>query len=296
MTLETDFPNTAQPLGVGRLLSRSFGAFFASFWRLAAVLVIPMVLASHAVDAIRSFLFATLDGPFWMRPLAPGAFGGFGSLPLTGLLVLLVSLTFALLIWSVAILAVSARTGGQKVALKAYFLVPLRKLPQVLVLSVAVGLVIAASFMIVVMVPFSTGSGIFTLMGYFAWLFVFLYILGTFSPLLSVILVEKTGWRSLTRSLDLTRGYRWPLAGLVMLYLLLVGLLVYLMQLATGLVTVWTLTAGSDFSRARTINDVLETGFTAIVIGYSASLAIVIFNRLLVVKEGHFANIDTVFD
>jgi hypothetical protein len=49
-----------------------------------------------------------------------------------------------------------------------------------------------------------------------------LYVLARFWPWVAAVVFENAGWSGLSRGQELTEGYRWPLAGGLALYLLLI--------------------------------------------------------------------------
>ncbi len=100
---------------------------------------------------------------------------------------------------------------GQKMRVGRYYRVALMAVAPILILSLGVFLVLAA---VVFLVGFLTmGIPILKLLVIPA----VLWVLAMFSLMVPAVVIERAGLRGLARSAGLTKGYRWPVLGTLVL-------------------------------------------------------------------------------
>ncbi|MEM9630141.1 MAG: hypothetical protein AAGA50_02360 [Pseudomonadota bacterium] len=180
-----------QSLGVGTIISESLSIFFKRF--------IAVFLISLVPSAVSFLALSQVIGIHAMIGLAPPEFAE-TDLVLKYTLAMMGSfvayyVTIALLIQ----LAYDAKLQ-RPIRLGRYFLPTLTAILPVIVL----GLVITFLFML--------GLVLFIIPG--------LWIYAVFSVAIPAIVIERVGFRGLGRSARLTKNYRWPIVGLMLLILL----------------------------------------------------------------------------
>ncbi|MEP5950143.1 MAG: hypothetical protein ABJ249_00970 [Lentilitoribacter sp.] len=176
------------PLGVGAIISNSFSILFKNF---------PKVLALGFIGSLIVFLsdFLLLGAnktlsfgdPSASEPSNVGAF--LASLAIT---MLIYSLTSALLIQ----LAYDAKLGRRN-SIGTYIRFALPAVLPIAILSLVVGLLAAI-------------GAIGLIIGAF-------FVYAMFYVMAPVAVIERTGFGSLRRSVQLTKGYLWSIVGLLLL-------------------------------------------------------------------------------
>ncbi|NDW02837.1 hypothetical protein [Jiella pacifica] len=125
--------------------------------------------------------------------------------------VVVVPLLVYSLLTAVLVLAAYDAKAGREAAVGAYVGTAVKQILPLILLSIAAWLLIAIGFALLI-VPG-------------------LWLLGVLSVFVPAIVVEGAGFGALARSARLTKGYRWPLVGFV----ILVYVVFYLVGLAIGL-------------------------------------------------------------
>jgi hypothetical protein len=104
-----------------------------------------------------------------------------------------------------------------------------------------------------------------------------LYILARYLPLIPVVVFENVGWSGLGRARDLTRGYRWPLVGfLLILAALFAGVA---LSLGAVLAALAPQVGGGVAFAAELLLGTLSTA-------YGALLTALVYLRLRALQEG----------
>jgi len=194
-----DFPQTKQSLGLGTLISETFGLFFRRFWLFMGVVMVPSLILSLVSDP-----FLLMSGTFEGGPdagaLSPVPVFDFGLLQALYVVAVLV---FPLVIVAFAILAAGDARMGLGLSPGRYVQRILGGLLAILVLGFVFYLMFMLGFLLLVLPG--------------------LYVIGIWGLFVPLILLEGAGFRALGRSADLTRGYRWPIVGgWVVIYLIVV--------------------------------------------------------------------------
>ena len=237
------------PLGVGALFTQSFTLFMRHFALFVAITGLPSLLMA-AISA-SMFDVETLADP--TSPVAADPLAFFTP----GYLVFVFASTLVgFLIMGVVTLAAYDARSGKPVRIGDYVA---RTLSQALPLVVLTILMILAFYVgvILLIVPG-------------------LYIAARFAPLVPSILVEGTGWSGLGRAQALTKDYRWPIVGALIL------LFVILVVVSAGLAALLFFLAAFGFVGEvllGTINSVASYGFGSV---FTALL----YARLREIKEG----------
>ena len=265
----TENPNVPiAPLGVGSLISESFSLFFSRIVTMFKIIFVPILLLA-AVGAWASgpaliASFGMLTGNFDPELMAllenPGFFASY-ILPLIGVVV-------SSVVSGAVILAAYDSKLGRAINIPAYINRTLGFIFPIIVLSIAFAIIMY--------------------IGLFLLIIPGIYIAARFSVLVPAIIVDGAGWSGMGRAQELTKEYRWPIVGaliLIALALIAVSLvfagLVYLAYSLTGLV---------GYVLVLTVGNTLTTG----IIGCFSAL---LFARLRELKDGvGMTDIATVFE
>jgi len=254
MTAAPDMDSYA-PFGVGTVISDTFSIFFRKLH-----LVILLGFIPALIDVI---LNAYTVGN--QQDAVPGQdFDGVGF-AMTLTVTLLISLV-ATAITSAMVIQLSYDTKlGRSAQIGRYFSVAISNLPAIAILSIASGIMIMIAS-IFLLVP-----GI--------WLY------AVFLVLVPAIVIDKAGFSALGRSAELTKEYRWPIIGT----LILIFLCVILFSAVVGFV--FALIPGG-FSPALETSPTFgpwvltETVLNAIAYGWTSVAVAMVFARLKEIKEG----------
>lgn len=239
-------PPSRPPLGVGRLIGASFRETLAHLGRL-----FPIAFGWALIVAV---LNRAMAGPeaIAVDPAASPLAALTPELLLAGLAQWMIGVVVSGILVLVALDALLGKRHGfgQYLAQTLRLFLPLIVLFFLYVIATAVG------------------SLLFIVPG--------VYIGARYFPLVPAMLFENIAWSGLGRARDLTRGYRWPLAGLILLSLILVAAIagsVFVLQTAlpvgggvafaleillSALSTVYyTMLSAVVYLRLREINDAM---------------------------------------
>lgn len=183
------------PLGAGQILQSTFRVFFRNLLRVLLVSAIPALIGiflSLLVIGITAYFASSV------RFLADAGFLRFQLYMWSGFaLGLLIQLLFFCAIAGICVQIAQDTLRSKASRISRHARLVFRGLLPLVCLSA------------VVTVLSSLGSTIFVLPG--------LWLLAAFSMLIPVSVMEGTGFRGLGRSLGLTKGYRWPILGVLVL-------------------------------------------------------------------------------
>ncbi|MBO0905506.1 hypothetical protein [Jiella sonneratiae] len=246
--------------GVGSRLSDTFQIFssrFALFGLIGVVAGFLMQLPSYLVVGAQTFDSASQQ--------ASQAFIGENPFLFVAVVVALPLLVYSVLT-AVLVLAAYDAKAGRDANVGAYVATALRAMLPLIVLSIVAWILIGLGF------------AVFVVPG--------LWLLGVLAVYVPAIVVEGAGFGALGRSARLTKGYRWPIVGFVVL----VYVLFYLAGIALGFVG----------GRVVGVSPVLFLLLQGIVSGLSAAFAsiavAVAYARLREIKDGvGFADLADVF-
>ena len=239
----------ASPLGVGNLITETFSIFVSRFWLFAIVGIVVMVIFSLLTFAFFGGAFVSGTNLASTTSVAVATVAG-TILSLVGT---------SLLMGILALAAYDAKLNkparlGTYIAMTVASLVPLVVLSIVNAFAMMIGLLL-------LVVP-----GIF--------------ILVIWSVMAPAVVIERAGFSGLGRSAALTKGYRWPVLGfLIILFIINVGIAIVL-SIVAGLGIVGLGAPSGWFGYAiQGLTNGLSTAIYAIGI-------VVLFARLKELKEG----------
>jgi hypothetical protein len=103
-----------------------------------------------------------------------------------------------------------------------------------------------------------------------------LYILARFLPWVAAIVFEDAGWSGLTRAQELTEGYRWPLVGTLLLFMVAGISVAFLMAPVIALAT----------QAGGLVLAIVEAAATALYYALIAVFTALVYARLRELREG----------
>lgn len=130
-----------------------------------------------------------------------------------------------------------------------------------------------------------------------------IYIAARYCAMTPAIVVEQADWGAMGRASELSRSYRWPLAGLVVAFALVTILLSTLFEMAAGLAFFGSFTVAepsivpmSLTSPMAVLAVGLQSAGSVIAYGLWAVVTALVYARLREIKEGvGIDDIDEVF-
>lgn len=246
-----------QALGVGNMLSETFGLYFRNLPAFFLIVFIP-VLAFE-------LLFNRIIIPgFVDNPADVGAqfLISFGSVVPFMILMILVQAV-------IVRVAISIRMG-QGAAIGAAVSAALRGFFPILLLGIVVGIITGVGFVFLI-VPG-------------------LYLMAIFYVMVPAIVFENAGFGAMGRSAELTSGYRWPIVGLVLLLLVIM----WLVGAVVGGVLIGGMMASGGMEAFASGNpadlpiwyNVLNALISSLATPLSLIAGAVVYSRLKEIKEG----------
>ncbi len=250
------------PLGAGTIISESFSIFFSKLGKILMLGFFP-TLAGLVISGALTGWSATLglEDPNFTTS---GAVFGF-------ILSIIVSMGFyGLTIALLVLLAYDAKQGRTR-PLGEYFAPALRSIVPIVILGFVIGVLATLGFMALIIPG--------------------LWVYAVFAVVYPAVAIEGVGFRGLGRSAALTKGYRWPVVGVIVV----IGICTILLNIVTSFVGGFLVGAVGDgmVALAVLINAVLY----AITYGLSGISIALIYARLREIKEGvSVSDLAAVFD
>lgn len=241
-----------EPLGVGQLVSTTFSIFFANIVKIIILGFIPTALGLVVSGLLNGWGVAL--GSEEPNFLTPGAGVSF----VIGLIIQMAiyGITIALLV----LLAYDAKMGKSR-PLGDYFAPALFAAVPIAVLTIVATIAMSLG-MIALIIPG-------------------LWIYAVFSVMAPAVLIDGVGFRGLRRSAELTKGYRWPVLGT----LLIILVCTFLIGIVVGLVI-----AGVAFLNTSgfgiLVSIIVSALLYSLTYGLSGIAVSLIYARLREIKEG----------
>ncbi len=250
---DTTFDDTRAPLGVGQIVGDTFSILFR---KLPAILILGFIPA-----LIQILIVSLLPGQIGSQLAAGETFEFDGSSFAVAFAVafLLSLLTSSIVTAMIVQLSYDAKLS-RPTRIGQYFASAIRNLPAILALS------------IVSTVLFGVGWLAFVVPG--------LWLMSVFSVFVPAIVIEGAGFRALGRSARLTKNYRWPIVGTMVLIFLCLVLVATVVGAAIGFVS------GFVFGTTSLLAMVLEAIGNGLTYGIFSIAVALIFARLKEIKEG----------
>ncbi len=240
------------PFGAGRIISDSFSLFFRNIVKIVILAFVPTVLGLVISGGVNGWgvAFGTEDPSF-----ASG--GDIAAFAISSLISMgIYGVTIALLVQ----LAYDAKQGRHR-NIGAYFG------PAI---SAAIPIAILA-----IVAAFAAGIGTIALVIPGIWIY------AVFSVMAPSVVIDRVGFGGLSRSASLTKGYRWPVAGTLIVMLICTLLLGVLVGFVLGVLT------SAIQGAAGIVVSLLVSGLLyAFSYGLSGVCVALIYARLREIKEG----------
>lgn len=264
------------PLGVGGLISRSFSILFKRF-----LLLVGLALVVQLLFALINFLAPGLFAPQTVDPVT-GAFDT-DALPALGAAALLGMIVYAI-VQAVLTLAAYDAATEQPTRVGSYFGAVFRNIVPLLIVSVlsAIAIYIGLALLIV--------PG--------------LWLAAVLSVVVPVIVIEGAGFGAFGRSARLTKEYRWPIVGLLILvFLIFFGVTVLLGLLSLAVLGIEGTAAAAlasqtgEWTTSAIVYLLVNAVFGSITYAFLAVSVAALFARLKEIKEGvGVEDLSNVFD
>ncbi len=263
---ETSTQAARQPFDLGGVLNGTFNVYASRFPYFFAVVFAPYL----AMQVFTVFLVnrGHLD-PFAAGGASPDQLGYF---IVAGIVSTVIGLIVLMIIQAVLARSAVSLKLGQEIQFDAAVRAAIVGIIPIMLLSLLTGLAVVIGFIFLI-VPG-------------------LYLMAMFYVMVPAIVFENRGFGGLSRSVDLTEGYRWPIVGLVVIVLIIgfiagafVGVVLSLIFGVSALATpdsVGTLTSPAYILTAI----VLDAVINAVVLPIGMIAAGLSFARLREIKEG----------
>jgi len=254
-------PSETGPLTFSELLDRTFSIYRSRFLLLVAIAGIPYAIFGAAVGVLAALAWAV------------SARTGVGTSPSMAAAVLLVMVPLVIVFIVGAILSAVGTTAavwdlqlGRQPTIRTSYLTAWRRIGAVIVAGILVGLACAAG-LILLIIP-----------GIIVWLG-----LSLTSPI--IVAEDPGGVASLSRSWELTSGYRWKILGAAMISGIIAAIIVYAIQIPTFVISAFVFKNADPvwFTVISTIGSILGNVLGAPILAIALCL---IYYDARVRKEG----------
>lgn len=239
------------PLGVGKIIGESFSIFFRKFWKMIVLAGAPILALYLLLGALNGF-GESLGGekPVFDTRMDVAVYA----------LAMLLNVTLLSLISALLVLLAYDVKQGRSRPVGTYFA---KALPRILPLAV---------LSVVVTVLFGIGLALLIVPG----LWIYAACVATYPA----IVIEDAGFRALSRSVSLTKGYRWPIVGV----LIVIGIVTYALNFAGGFAGGFAYGIGG--AGMIVVALLVNTFANAVMYGLGAVAVALIYARLREIKEG----------
>lgn len=243
-------PAARAPLGIGGLMTGTFGLFFRRFLLFFAIAIVPSLIMNVLSYAM---IGNTIEAQATGEVLPPDQIFGAGYF-----IFLILSLLIGLVVFGVTTLAAYDALLGEPIRIGVYVSRTLKALPAIVVLGLLFYLMMVVGLVLLILPG--------------------LYLIARFYVFTPAILVEGAGFGALGRASELSKGYRWPIVGALILIGIVIILLSAVSQLFVGLVL-----AGTG---GLLLFFVLQSVLSAVIYAISSIFAALLYARLREIKEG----------
>jgi hypothetical protein len=275
----TDTTSQSRPgLGVGAITGESFSLVFRNFFPMIAIMILPIIVmfAAGALLFGSSIMTAATDPVGFEDAIAQDPLQ-FGIMYALFMVIAILAMSF---FYAAGIrLIFDAKTSGGA-SIGAAFSTGMSRMIPLFLASLVLGLLFFVAFFIVAFIlGFVFGAiGIPAISGILIAV-AGLYAFSAMAPFAAVVVVEQIGVSAITRALNLTKEYRWPIVGLFIVFTLAV-IVIYVALVAVGYVTTLLGVVGVVLG--------LIVGIIGMVIIYGAGVAMIslLYARLREIKEG----------
>ncbi|MEM7267781.1 MAG: hypothetical protein AAF401_00860 [Pseudomonadota bacterium] len=246
----TDSAEPKQPLGVGGIIGETFSLFFANILTAGGIAMIPVAVVT-LVSVLIFGLEMAAGADFDPATLGDGFVGGFGFV-----------MILQMIAYSVATAMLVSFAYDRKLGRKVRFGAYLSGVAKQILPLVVLGIVFYLCFVI--------GLALLILPG--------LWIMAVWAAWAPVVVIENAGFGALGRSSALTKDYRWPIIGLLVITFILMFLLSFVLAFIVGLL----ITIGGGLIISVLLNLVVS----AVTFAFGSMMMALLYARLREIKEG----------
>ncbi|WP_428648945.1 hypothetical protein [Roseibium sp.] len=237
-------------LGVGSLISESFSILFGKF--------IPVIIIGFVPTLIGFLISGALNGFDVALGLQTQDFSGPGSVISSILAIVINMVVYAITTALLVQLAYDAKLS-RPVEIGRYIGPALSSIVPLAIVTIIVTILVAIGFMLLV-VPG-------------------LWVYAVFAVIAPAIVIERAGFGAMGRSAALTKEYRWPIVGALILAIILAMIINVIALFIVGLIA----TVGTV---GMIIAVLLFAAISTLGAGYISILVALIYARLREIKEG----------
>lgn len=275
------------PLGVGAVIGQSFSILFRNFFRVVLIGLVPSFLGYLIPVALLALVGFGMPDTLQQMQQQPG--NAAASVVIGGVVFGLFQIAvFAFIAALLAQLTYDSKLG-RPVKLRRYLGPGLSAVPAIVLLAIAIYLLL-----MVISLPIFLLSA---LLGPIAFLIILampvfnLWIMAVFCVVAPAVVIERIGLRGLGRSMALTKNYRWPIVGTLLLtFICFIGVFLlgsFIMALLVGTITFVGEPGGILSVIAGGIIPILLYAFISTVgIGLIGIVIALVYARLREIKEG----------
>ncbi len=257
---DTGYAQAKLPLGVGSLIGDSFSILFRKFLTVMVLSSGPLIIGLAISGLLVGWGMTLQAGEIDPLELEQ-AFGGSSFWAKWGLSMVVQMAIYGITTALLVQLAYDAKLDRSR-SIGQYFGPALRSAFPIVILM------IATMFLV-------TLGGLALLIGA-------LWVYAVFSVTTPAIVIERAGFRGMGRSATLTKDYRWPIIGMLILVFLLTFALSFVMQFIVGLIVVPFGESGVGIAISVVVMALLQS----ITLGLGSITAALVFARLKEIKEG----------
>ena len=249
------------PLGVGAIISESFSILFKHFVTVMTLAVIPALIGLVTSGFLNGWSYA-LGVP-------DPNFNGLPNWPAIVLDILIQMVVYGLATALLVQVAYDSKLGRQMNVSK-YISPAIGAALPIAVLGLVAGILAGIGFVLLVIPG--------------------MWIYAVYSMIAPSVVIEGAGYRAMGRSVELTRGYRWPIFGALLIMIICSGLIGGGVGFVIGMM-------GSAVGGGLIVSLILMAIATAVGMGLSGITISLIYARLREIKEGVSVDqIASVFD
>lgn len=255
----------SEPLGVGNIIGESFGIFFKR--------IVPILIIGTVITLVSNLVNLAIFGSDFMTGAYandPEFLNNLGTFYAQIAISSLIGMVFvAIMYGSFTLLAYDAKLAKSS-RIGTYVSAATRNLLPIAILSIV--------WFILVYI----GLAFFIVPG--------LWLIAVFSVLVPAIVVERAGFGAMGRSASLTKGYRWPIVGLWLVFIIISVIVFGIIGAIAGGVGIAL--AGPDavaggFGTVGTLVFLLITSvLSALMYGLLSIPGALVYARLREIKEG----------
>ncbi|WP_029062640.1 hypothetical protein [Labrenzia sp. DG1229] len=249
------------PLGVGAIIGESFSILFGHFVQVIIIGFVPTLIGFLISGMLTGFNVAL--------GLEAQDFSGAGSAVASVLSIVINMVVYSITTALLVQLAYDAKLS-RPIRIGRYLGPAISVVVPLAIMTIAVTILVGIGLMLLI-VPG-------------------LWVYAVFAVIAPVIVIERVGFGAMGRSRFLTKEFRWPIVGALVLALILSMIISFVALFVVGIIA-------SFGSIGLVLGVILFAGLSTLGAGYMSILVALIYARLREIKEGvHVDQIASVFD